>query len=164
MDLDQLNRLPAAEAVEVFRQCCASQRWAEAMTALRPFRDAESLAERADEVWAGLDEADWLEAFAAHPRIGERADGADRHSTWSRGEQSGMADAEDDVRTELAAAQATYEDRFDRVFLVCATGLSATDMLGACRERLGNDAATELEVAAEEQRKITRLRLEKLLG
>lgn len=130
------------------------------MTEARPFGSVESLAEAADRTWRGLSREDWLEAFAAHPAIG----GSAPASTWSRQEQSGTAGADAETRAGLAVLNREYALRFGHVFLVCATGRSAAEMLALGQLRLRNDPATELATAAEEQRKITRLRLEKLLS
>lgn len=163
MDLDTFNALDHDTAVAALLDCCASRRWAEAVTSLRPYRDVASLGERSDEVWAGLDEDDWLEAFASHPRIGDKVSDASTHGEWSRREQASMIGASTDVRSRLAAANQEYEKRFGRVFLVCATGLEPDEMLARCEARLDNDPASELAIAAEEQRKITRLRLARLI-
>lgn len=164
--LAELNERPAEEAQRLLLECCGSRRWARAMAAGRPFRDAESLHAAADAVWTTLGEEDWLEAFAAHPRIGKRASAAgarQRHARWSEQEQSGTAAAAPGVLDALAEANRSYEERFGHVFLICATGRSAEEMLAALRTRMEHDAATELRVAAEEQRRIMHLRLEKLL-
>jgi allantoicase len=157
-----LDALPARHAEAELLACCASRAWAAGIAAARPFADAEALAASADEVWASLGPDDWLEAFAAHPRIGDRLAAAPGASAWSTQEQAGVAGADPAVLAELVEGNRAYEERFGHVFLVCATGQSAAAMLAALRERLGNDRASELRVAAEEQRKITRLRLEKL--
>ncbi len=138
--------------------CCGSTAWAHEVAARRPFRDPDHLAAVADEVWNGLSADDHLEAFAAHPRIGERST-----ERWSSQEQAGAASAEDAALQALADGNREYEERFDHVFLICATGKTADEMLGALRERMDNDPQTERQVAAEEQRQITRLRLDKLL-
>jgi len=130
------------------------------MAGARPFPDASSLAETADRTWRELSPDDWLEAFSAHPAIGSKID----LSPFSRQEQSGTRGADSDTLAELADLNRRYADRFGHVFLVCATGRTAAEMLAIGRKRLGNDPETELAIAAEEQRKITRLRLEKLLG
>ncbi len=128
------------------------------MIAARPFSDDRAVIEAAERTWRALDRADRLEAFAAHPRIGDR----DVRERWSRAEQSGVASASDDVLAELAASNAEYERRFGHVFLICASGLTAEEMLRALRSRLENEPEVELEVASAEQAKITRLRLERL--
>ena len=165
MTLAALNALPEPEAERALRECCGAEAWARAVAAARPFRDREHLHAAADGAYADLDRADLLEAFAAHPRIGERAAAGtgERHARWSAGEQAGMREADAGVSAELTRANREYEARFGYVFLICATGRSAPEMLEALRQRMRNDAETELAVAAEEQRKIMHLRLEKLL-
>ena len=158
--LDTLNALPAAEAEARFLSCCGSSEWARRMAAARPYRDAVSLAETADATWRALPKDAWLEAFAAHPAIGTKMN----LSPFSSEEQSGTRGANSETMGELAALNRQYAERFGHVFLVCATGKAAAEMLAIGRKRLGNDPETELAIAAEEQRKITRLRLEKLLG
>jgi OHCU decarboxylase len=130
------------------------------MAGARPFPDASSLAETADATWRELSPDDWLEAFSAHPAIGTKIN----LSPFSSEEQAGARGADSDTLAELADLNRRYADRFGHVFLVCATGRTAAEMLAIGRKRLGNDPETELAIAAEEQRKITRLRLEKLLG
>lgn len=165
MTLESLNALPEPEARRALLDCCGSRVWSETMAAARPFADVEQLHAVADAAFAQLGRDDLLEAFAGHPRIGERAaaGAGDRHARWSEGEQSGARAAEPDVSAQLAAGNREYEERFDHVFLICATGRSATEMLEALRRRMRNDPETEITVAAEEQRKIMHLRLEKLL-
>lgn len=166
MELRKLNELPADETESRFLDCCGSRAWARKMTEARPFASAEELISRAESIWHGLDADDWLEAFAAHPKIGaKKAAPAQqaRSAEWSKGEQAGMDDTDERVREELAEANRLYEDKFGFIYIVCATGKSAGEMLGICRERLGNTADSELQAAAEEQRKITEIRLRKLL-
>ena len=127
------------------------------MAGRRPFRDEASLLRTADDVWAALDGADWLEAFSHHPRIGERVSGI------AQTEQAGTRDASADVLKRLASLNQQYERRFGHVFLICATGKSASEMLAALEQRLNNEPAAELRTAAAEQAKITRLRLQKML-
>jgi 2-oxo-4-hydroxy-4-carboxy-5-ureidoimidazoline decarboxylase len=164
-DLNALNALPPAEARAAFLRCCGSTRWAEAMTARRPFASAAGLYAAAEEAWAGLDRADWLEAFAAHPRIGDLAGLRKKFAAtaeWCAGEQAGVAGAEEAVLRGLADGNRRYEERFGHLFIVCATGKSAAEILALLTARLDNDPGTELLVAAAEQVKITWLRLEKL--
>lgn len=157
--LDRLNRLPAAEADTALLACCASRPWAATVAGGRPYPTPEALYDAAERAWWSLDEADWQEAFAAHPRIGERPAEA-----TARREQAGISGASAETLAALASGNRFYEERFDRVFLICASGRTADEMLAALRERLGNDPGTELRTAAGEQAKITRLRLERLLG
>lgn len=163
--LERLNALPAGDAEAELRACCGSTRWAREMAARRPFDSVDGLLGAADEVWWGLDAEDWHEAFRAHPRIGERKAEAvqtARAAAWSAQEQAGVS-TEDGVRAALAEGNREYERRFGHIYLVCATGKSAEEMLGILRARLSNDPDAELRVAAAEQAKITRLRLGKLL-
>jgi OHCU decarboxylase len=164
--LDRINALSEADAYAALLRCCGSTRWAQQMAKKGPYSSVSSLMTLADAIWASLDRSDWLEAFSAHPRIGSKRD-VDAKSAatkqWSMHEQAGAAAADDETQRALAQANADYEQKFGRIYLVCATGKSARELLDLCRERLAHDAETELFVAAEEQRKITRLRLEKLL-
>ena len=135
--------------------CCGSRAWAKAMADRRPFAGVEDLLQCAADEWWVRDDTDWLEAFAAHPRIGERRGGDDRHSSWSRAEQSGMEAADAEGAAAIAECNRRYEARFGYRFLVCATGLGPAELLEACRRRLDNDPEAELLVAAAEQEKIT---------
>jgi len=158
--LDRFNRLSDEEAAAQLLAVCHSRRWAKEVAAGRPYADLAALQRAAEEVWLGLGPEDWLEAFAAHPRIGE-AGGAS--ADWSRQEQAGVG-RDTDVQERLARGNADYEARFGHVFLISAAGRDAPEILAALTERLGNDPATELRVAAEEHRRITRLRLERLMA
>lgn len=163
--LERLNALPPEEAEARLLSCCGSLEWARRVAAARPFRSEEELAEAADRIWRGLSKADWLEAFAAHPKIGSSATaGPGQSRAWSDEEQRGTDGASSETLAGLATANRDYQGRFGHVFIVCASGRTADEMLSLARERLGNDPESELAVAAEEQRKITRLRLEKLLA
>ncbi|MBA2528720.1 MAG: 2-oxo-4-hydroxy-4-carboxy-5-ureidoimidazoline decarboxylase [Euzebyales bacterium] len=153
-----LDALTVPAFVAEVAACCASTAWARRLAGMRPFGDFARLLTAADEAWAGTGPQDWHEAFSAHPRIGERGTG------WSQGEQAGATGASQGTLDALVEGNLAYERRFGHVFLICATGRSADEMLEALRERLGNDPDTELRVAAEEQRKITRLRLDKLVS
>jgi OHCU decarboxylase len=157
--IDALNHLDREAAEAAFVRCCGSTAWARSMAAARPFESLDAMASAADAIWRALTPADWLEAFAAHPKIGEQA----RGRSWSDREQSGMQTAGDDVRRRLAEGNADYQSRFGYIFIVCATGKTAVEMLGALEDRLTNDPVVELRVASEEQRRITGLRLAKLM-
>ncbi len=162
-----LNELSADAAESEFLKCCGSKRWAHDLAAHRPFDSLEALYANADEIWWSLSEADWLEAFRAHPKIGEQKAAATQTpqaQSWSAQEQSGVAQAAAQTKHELARLNREYEDRFGFIFIVCASGKSPEEMLAILRSRLGADRESEIRVAAEEQRKITRLRLEKLLN
>jgi 2-oxo-4-hydroxy-4-carboxy-5-ureidoimidazoline decarboxylase len=169
MQLDYLNALDADAAARELLRCCGSTKWARQMTAARPFPTVAAINEAADRIWWSLEEADWREAFAAHPKIGAGtareagpAEGADT-SAWSAAEQSAVAAAGADVTARLAEANREYEARFGYIFIICATGKSAVEMLDGLERRLGNAPGRELPIAAEEQRKITRLRVAKLI-
>ena len=164
--LARWNNLAAPEAAHEILPCCGSQRWAHALTRLRPLQDAAALLVRSDEILEQLDPADWAEAFASHPRIGERkspAAATARAAAWSSQEQSGAALLGEDIQERLRSANAEYERRFGRIYIVCATGKSAEEMLSILHRRLQNDEAAELREAAEQQREITQLRLKKWL-
>ena len=161
MDLAGLNRLDRSAAERELLRCCGSTRWARAMAAVRPFADLAGIAAEADKIWRGLGPDDWREAFAAHPRISAPPSG--ESGAWARQEQAGARTASDAVRDRLASANQQYEARFGHIFIVCATGKTAEDMLAILEHRLTNPPAAELGVAAEEQRKIMQLRIGKLL-
>ena len=154
-----LNALPRHEAEIELRRCCGSRRWVERMLAGLPYASDAALLEAAEREWWSLAREEWLEAFAAHPRIGER--GGDSRS---RREQSGVDEAESEVRRAIEQGNRDYEARFGHVYLVCATGRGAAELLADLRGRLNNDPEPELRIAAGEQAKITALRLEKLGG
>ena len=156
---DRLNLMPAQDALSALLNCCGSQEWASRMLDQRPYPSVEQLLESADRTWLALPELDWLEAFAAHPRIGERSAAA-----TSQREQAGVLAAGDDVKRALAAGNAEYEARFGFIFIVFATGKTPEQMLQLLRDRMANDRATEIRTAAAEQMKITRLRLQRLLA
>lgn len=128
------------------------------MCARQPFKNRDELLTAADEVWKSLQEHDWLEAFAHHPRIGGRAEGV------AKQEQSGVDRADDKILSAIAVGNRRYEEKFGFIFLICATGKSAREMLATLEARLQNDRATELKIAVEEQAKITKLRLERILA
>lgn len=164
--LNELNRAAKETAKTDFLNCCGSQTWARKMTAARPFADAVALIKQAEEIWRNLDARDWLEAFAAHPKIGAKKSAPKQQAQsaeWSRGEQSGTQNADEIILNELAEANNLYERKFGYIFIVCATGKTAEEMLGLCRARLKNSDDEEIKIAAEEQRKITEIRLKKLL-
>lgn len=164
MDLDALNGATAEGAVRDLLACCASEAWAEEMAARRPFAAADDLLTAASDVWWTLGEEDWLQAFAAHPRIGEQRDGDDRHSAWSRAEQAGTAAVSAATQDSLVACNREYEARFGHVYLVFAGGKTAEELLDLCRARIANDPDEEFLIAAAEQVRITDLRLRKLIG
>jgi 2-oxo-4-hydroxy-4-carboxy-5-ureidoimidazoline decarboxylase len=165
MNLSVLNAWREPEARAALLRCCGARRWAEGMAARRPFAGEAELFAAAREVWRGLARTDWLEAFAAHPRIGDREASAGRvagTSAWSAQEQGGVAGAPQGTLRALAEGNRRYEARFGHTFIICATGRTAAEMKALLEERLSNDPDEELLVAAGEQEKITLLRLQKL--
>ncbi len=165
-NLRKINQAPQETAESVLLSCCGSHRWARKMAEARPFADVSALLDCAEEIWFNLETKDWLEAFGAHPKIGAKKavpQATAQSAEWSEGEQSGINTAANSVLTELEESNYLYEKKFGFIFIVCATGKSAAEMLEICRERLSNDAAKEIRVAADEQNKITKIRLKKLL-
>lgn len=166
MSLEQLNNADPAAVSELLRQCCSSESWIRRLVDARPFASTVALSTAANEAWHGLDEEDYLQAFGGHPRIGDLGSLKARYANTKKlaaGEQAAVATAGDDVIEALAAANTQYEEKFGFIFIVCATGKSALQMLNLLRARLPNSRDEELTNAAEEQRKIFQLRLEKLL-
>ena len=163
------NAAAESSALEAMLACCGSKRWAAAMVALRPIASVEALSDSADRVWGTMQEPDWLEAFACHPRIGERepsvavAHTSAQSSAWSRQEQSSASAANELVLTELAEDNQLYEQRFGFTYIVCATGKSAAEMLTILKRRLASTREAELRESAEQQRQIMQIRLGKWL-
>lgn len=167
LTLARFNALPTAEASQHLRSCCGSSRWVDSMLARRPFGSMQALLAAADEAWRSTGPADWDEAFAHHPRIGGRQAAAPVSAAaraWSAGEQSGVSRASETTRAALAEANGAYQRRFGRIYLVCAAGRSAEDLLADIQRRMNNEPEREQAIAAEEQRKITALRLRSLIG
>ena len=154
-----LNALTPAEARKVLLGCCGSRRWVEEMMNARPYWSADLVTEAAARIWRGLSQEDWLEAFAAHPRIGERTADARAAS-----EQAGTRSASAVTLDELTRLNRDYEAKFGHIYIVCAQGKSAEQMLDLLRGRLANDPESEIAVAVEEQLAITQLRLRKIGG
>lgn len=164
--LEKLNSVEREEAIRELIKCCGSHRWAERLTDARPFRDMDALLRASDDIWWGLDASDWLEAFGHHPKIGERQAAQEVSKDaqrWSEEEQASVREAAETTMMELMAANHEYERRFGFIFIVCASGRTTEEMLATLKERLKSDADKELRVAAEEQRRITHLRLKKVL-
>ncbi len=157
--IERLDALPQEAAQRELIGCCGSSSWAQRMAQARPFRTLERLLDAGEAIWRSLAESDWREAFDAHPRIGDRT-AAGR----SAEEQATALSGSDEDARLLSEANCQYEARFGRIFIVCAAGRTAPQILSLCRERLRNDESTELHIAAREQGRITRLRLEKLAG
>jgi OHCU decarboxylase len=166
MTLAEFNVLPRYRAEEELLKCCGSAAWARGMARRRPFASFDRLLQAAGEIWWRLDSADWMEAFRAHPQIGQHQSTAHRSAqaqAWSAQEQSGMSRAGVGVTMNLEEANREYLEKFGYIFIVCATGKTAEEILAILRSRLPNTPEQEILVAADEQNKITRLRLERLV-
>jgi 2-oxo-4-hydroxy-4-carboxy-5-ureidoimidazoline decarboxylase len=159
------NALEEEAAATALLSCCAAKCWTHAIAAHRPYPTADELFEAADRVWATMEEPDWMEAFRAHPRIGERkpADATAQSKKWSSQEQASVDTAHSQTLSELAAGNVRYEELFGFTYIVCATGKSAEEMLQILSRRLANDRLSELREAAEQQRQIMQIRLRKWL-
>lgn len=167
MTLDVFNALSVEAARGELLRCCGCERWAAEVLASRPFQDKAALLAASDAAWARMGEPDWREALSHHPRIGGKDALREKFAAtraWAKGEQAGAASASEKVLDALAAGNAAYEKKFGHIFVVCATGKSAAEMLDLLKSRMPNGAAAELRVAAGEQNKITKIRLEKLLS
>jgi 2-oxo-4-hydroxy-4-carboxy-5-ureidoimidazoline decarboxylase len=165
INVDVINSMCAPDARAAFLSCCAASRWAVGMTGRRPFASAQELLDAAGRIWQSLSPADWLEAFAAHPKIGDLEEFRKKFgktASWPASEQAGVSGAAEATLLALAEGNRQYEAKFGYIFIVCASGKTAEEMLALLRERLGNDPAEELRIAAAEQDKIMRLRLERL--
>lgn len=165
MNLARFNTLPPDEAEKALRQCCGAERWVKAMLARRPFVSWDQLTQSASAVWGEMNETDWRQAFSHHPRLGDLDSLRQKFAStaaWAAQEQRGTTEATEETLKALQAGNVAYERRFGFIFILCATGKSAAEMLAALTARLSNDTATELRTAAAEQLKITHLRLEKL--
>lgn len=166
LTLAEFNALPPEGAAAELLRCCGCRRWAEAVAARRPFSSRDELVAAADREWSRTSREEWLEAMSHHPRIGGkdalRAKFAATQQ-WSQGEQASVAQADEATLDALAAGNAEYEKKNGFIFIVCATGLSAAEMLARLKARLPNTKEQELAAAAGEQAKITRIRLEKLI-
>ncbi|MGA8230160.1 MAG: allantoicase [Candidatus Acidiferrales bacterium] len=164
--LDRFNALSARGARKALLDCCGARKWAEKMAADRPFASVQGALDASERIWKALEHQDWLAAFRHHPPIGGKkaaqAQSA-KAKSWSAGEQSGVNQASATELAELAKANADYAKRFGYIFIICASGKTTGEMLAAIQQRLSNDPQHELHIAADEQQKITKLRLERLL-
>lgn len=166
MTLHEFNILPREQLIETLSKCCGSSAWVKRMLPFIPADDMVELLEDAEEQWWLCTEADWKDAFAQHPKIGDRKSLQKKFAStaaWASDEQSGVDEAPTETIEALAEANRLYEQKFGYIFIVCATGKSAEEMLTLLQTRLQNSPEVEIEVAADEQQKITRLRIEKLL-
>ena len=160
MTIAEFDRKDEAEIALLLLECCGSSNWVNHMVARRPFVNQDRLEEAATATWQKLTPEDWLEAFSKHPKIGEKG----KVSQWSAQEQSGMNAAAAQVADRLAELNRVYYEKFGFIFIVCATGKTAEEMLALLEARLPNSRQVELPIAAAEQNKITLLRLRKLLA
>lgn len=166
MTLEEFNGLPEAAARDALALCCVSDRWLDGMLARCPFPSREALLQAGDAVWEALEEADILQAFTGHPKIGDAGSLGKKYAasgSQAAAEQAGVDAADEALIARLAEGNARYLARFGFIFIVCASGKSASEMCALLEQRLGNERDRELRVAAEEQRKILQLRLEKML-
>ena len=166
MSIETVNETDTDAATHMFRQCCTSEAWIDAMVASRPYASADDLRSAADQNWQGLAEQDYLQAFDGHPKIGDVGSLKAMYAgtkELAAGEQSSVNKAANNIIRALADGNAAYQEKFGFIFIVCATGKSAAEMLALLEARLPNNREQELANAHEEQRKIFQLRLEKLL-
>lgn len=165
MTLEALNNLPRNQAEARFRDCCAAEPWVQGMVENRPYASREAMMEQSRRLWPTLTESDWLQAFEAHPQIGDVDSLRKKYASTialAFGEQAGARDANEDVLRKLKQGNDGYLEKFGFIFIVCATGKSAVEMLNLLEARLPNGRELELKNAAREQAKITEIRLEKL--
>lgn len=166
MTLEELNELDADGAVAELTKCCGAHNWVDRMVDARPFEDNDEMLEIAKKIWFDSTESDWLEAFTHHPKIGDVDSLSKKYSntkTWAGKEQQGVDSATTEVIQKLADLNTRYEEKFGFIFIVCATGMSAGEMLEILESRIGNEHDEELKIATGEQHKITILRLRKLV-
>lgn len=167
MTLEEFNSLPDEKIFGELERCCGSKQWVNGMKKKRPFDSFASIYQHADDIWKSLSLDDWKEAFTHHPKIGDVQNLRKKFastSRWAEGEQRGVKDSSEETLLALAEGNNRYENKFGYIFIVCATGKTADEMLALLNARLNNKNENEIFVAAEEQRKITRLRLEKLFS
>jgi 2-oxo-4-hydroxy-4-carboxy-5-ureidoimidazoline decarboxylase len=166
MTLHELNTLPEQQLIHELTKCCGSSAWVNKMLPFFPADDLVELLEDAEEQWFKCSEEDWKEAFAHHPKIGDVESLQKKFastSQWASAEQSGVGTASQQTIEALAEANKKYEEKFGYIFIVCATGKPAVEMLKILQSRLPNSPGDEINIAADEQNTITKLRLEKLL-
>jgi 2-oxo-4-hydroxy-4-carboxy-5-ureidoimidazoline decarboxylase len=165
--LARWNSLDPATAAREALPCCGSQAWALALASKRPFADTISVAEASAVVWFALPQEAWQEAFDSHPRIGQKhaqSSATDESLRWSAQEQRTALSTDESAKLALEEANRRYEQKFGRIFIVCATGKTSAAILAILEARMQNDATTELREVAEQQNQITQLRLQRWLG
>ncbi len=166
MTLTELNTLNETDAKDWFSQACAASRWVNKMVAARPFNDQNMLFDRATSAWSEMREPDYLEAFDAHPMIGDLNSLRKKYQSTletAGSEQSGTSAASQETLVALQDLNHRYRDNNGFIFIICASGLSAEHMLKALTMRINNSREEELNIAAQQQFKITELRLTKQL-
>jgi len=166
MNIDQFNKLSDDEAKTEITRCCGASNWVKKVLDNRPYNNKNSLLELAEKEWFNLAQDDWLEAFQHHPKIGDINSLSKKYANtqkWAEGEQSGVNSASENIIHNLAQGNKDYEEKFGYIFIVCATGKTAQEMLDILNTRLPNNAEEEIKIAIGEQNKITKIRLEKLL-
>ena len=166
MTLDQINKANSEQVYSLFESCCCTPNWIQKMVDARPFTDKTELISTSEKAFSTFAEADYLIAFEGHPQIGNLDTLAKKYANTSgsaSNEQSGMSDAQKSVLEEMQALNTEYLERFGFIFIVCASGKSAQEMLDLIKNRINNDRHSELSIAGNEQAKITQIRLEKLL-
>ncbi len=166
MKIEEFNTLEESKIIEALNSCCTSEAWQRKVASLRPYASADELIQKQEEIWNELEKKDYLEAFDGHPKIGDVSSLKKKYAhtkALASGEQSGVDSASDEVIRELAQFNTAYENRFGYIFIVCATGKSALEMLEILKSRIDNNPDDELRISAGEQAKITKIRMEKLL-
>lgn len=167
MTIAEFDHLELEEKKKLLQTCCGSTAWIDKIVAALPAEDLVDLLEIAEEQWYACNEADWREAFSHHPQIGDINSLKEKFSStaqWAAGEQASVKQASEQTLEQLAEGNQVYKERFGYIFIVCATGKTADEMLQLLNQRLYNNPEVEIQIAMEEQLKITRLRLEKLFG
>ncbi|MFD2934283.1 2-oxo-4-hydroxy-4-carboxy-5-ureidoimidazoline decarboxylase [Spirosoma flavum] len=167
MTLSELNQLPDAQLKETLFTCCGSSSWINKLAKIFPVESKEMLFEQSDISWFACSESDWREAFTHHPKIGDINSLREKFANtkvWAEGEQSGVSVSSQQVLEDLSAGNRRYEEKFGYIFIVCATGKSAEEMLEILTARLPNSPEDEILIAMQEQNKIAKIRLEKLLA
>jgi 2-oxo-4-hydroxy-4-carboxy-5-ureidoimidazoline decarboxylase len=167
MTIEELNNIDRKDLFHELYKCCGSTAWAKNLTDFRPFKNKEELFRLSDMIWTSCENDEVLEAFTQHPKIGDIKNIEKKFAAtkeWASGEQAGVNVATTETLEALAQGNLEYENKFGYIFIVCATGKSADEMLALLKKRLPNDEDTELRIAMAEQNKITHIRLEKLLA
>jgi len=167
MTLDHFNNFSASQQKEELFKCCGCTAWSEKLVQQSPFASIEKLKQSSDEIWWQCEQKEWLEAFTHHPKIGDVKSLEKKFAStkeWASGEQSSVTTASQDVLHQLKDGNEEYEKKFGYIFIVCATGKSATEMLVLLNNRLLNSPDAEIKIAAQEQNKITHLRIDKLFS